>query len=43
MLCNHGWEKQHTQRPKGSGPKRGQINKYKDENKRTIYTNLQKQ
>ena len=22
MLCNHGWEKQQTQRPKGSGPKR---------------------
>ena len=21
MLCNHGWEKQQTQRPKGSGPK----------------------
>ena len=22
MLYNHGWEKQQTQRPKGSGPKR---------------------
>ena len=22
MLYNHGWEKQKTQRPKGSGPKR---------------------
>ena len=22
MLHNHGWEKQQTQRPKGSGPKR---------------------
>ena len=22
MLCNHGWEKQQTQRPKGSGPKK---------------------
>ena len=22
MLCNHGWEKQETQRPKGSRPKR---------------------
>ena len=22
MLCNHGWEKEQTQRPKGSGPKR---------------------
>ena len=22
MLCKHGWEKQQTQRPKGSGPKR---------------------
>ena len=22
MLCNHGWEKQQTQRPKGFGPKR---------------------
>ena len=21
MLCNHGWEKQQTQRSKGSGPK----------------------
>ena len=21
MLCNHGWEKQQTQRPKGSGLK----------------------
>ena len=21
MLCNHGWEKQQNQRPKGSGPK----------------------
>ena len=27
MLCNHGWEKKQTQRPKGSGPKRGQTGK----------------
>ena len=24
MLYNHGWEKQQTQKPKGSGPKKGQ-------------------
>ena len=27
MLYNHGWEKQQTQRPKGSGPKKGQVGK----------------
>ena len=27
MLYNHGWEKQQTQRPKGSGPKKGQAGK----------------
>ena len=27
MLYNHGWEKQQTQRPKRSGPKKGQAGK----------------
>ena len=27
MLYNYGWEKQQTQRPKGSGPKKGQAGK----------------
>ena len=27
MLYNHGWEKQQTQRPKGSAPKRCQADK----------------
>ena len=27
MLYNHGWEKQQTQKPKGSGPKKGQKGK----------------
>ena len=27
MLRNHGWEKQQTLSPKGSGPKRGQTSK----------------
>ena len=27
MLYNHGWEKQQTQKPKGSGPKKSQADK----------------
>ena len=33
MLYNHGWEKQQTQRPKGSGPKKGQPGKETHEKK----------
>ena len=36
MLCNHGWEKQQTQRPKGSGRQRNPPKEILPRVKRTI-------